>query len=229
MGKCNMQRFFDIVFSALALAFFSPILLGVSLILKVSGHNVFYRQERVGLGGQIFNVYKFTTMIENSENLGSGTITLKNDERVLPIGKFLRKSKLNELPQLLNILNGDMSIIGPRPQDVAGFNAFNKEDQSTITEVRPGLSGIGPIFFRDEDEIMHRAHTDDKKRFYDEHIAPYKGKIEAWYVEHRSLYLYFLLIIMTIVVVLFPQRKINYTRIFGKLPIPPKELAKFLQ
>ena len=220
-----MQRFFDMIFSFLALAVLSPILLTVALILKLTGNKVFYRQKRVGFAGEIFDVYKFTTMIENSENMGSGTITLKNDVRVLPIGKILRKTKLNELPQLLNILKGDMSVIGPRPQDIIGFNAFSKVEQQIIIQVRPGLSGVGPIFFRDEDEIMERAYTKDKKMFYDEHIAPYKGEIEAWYVNNKNIYLYFKLIVMTIYVVLCPRSKVNYLKTFKAFPTPPKELA----
>lgn len=228
MKKCKTQRFLDIVFSMSALIVLSPILIVVAVVLKSTGNKIFYRQQRVGLDGEIFDVLKFTTMLENSENMGSGTITLKDDPRVLPIGKFLRKSKLNELPQLINILKGDMSVIGPRPQDIAGFNAFNKEEQNVIIKVRPGLSGVGPIFFRDEDEIMERAETADKKLFYDEHIAPYKGKIEAWYVENKNISLYFSLIFMTVYVVLRPKNKIDYLKLFSAFPLPPKELSRLL-
>lgn len=216
------------LFSALAIILLSPILVIVSLLLKITGNNVLYMQKRVGLNSQIFDVYKFTTMVKNSENMGAGTLTMKNDSRVLPIGKFLRKSKLNELPQLFNILKGDMSIIGPRPQDIEGFNAFNKEEQGIIVKVRPGLSGIGPIFFRNEDEIMDRSEVKDKKLFYKEYIAPYKGEIEAWYVKNKNLYLYFTLIIMTLYVVLCPKRKINYLGTFRGFPLPPKGLSELL-
>ena len=223
-----MQRFFDIVFSLIALALILPILLIVAIVLKITGNKILYMQERVGLRGKIFNVFKFTTMRENSENIGAGTITLKDDPRVLPFGKILRKSKVNELPQLLNILKGDMSIIGPRPQDIVGFKAFNKKEQEVIIKVRPGLSGIGPIFFRDEDEIMDRAEVEDKKVFYDKYIAPYKGEIEAWYIYNKNIFLYFKLIIMTIYVVLYPKNKINYSKTFKSFPLPPTRLAKFL-
>jgi lipopolysaccharide/colanic/teichoic acid biosynthesis glycosyltransferase len=228
MEECNMQRFFDIVLSTLALIILSPLLLGVAIALRMTGNKVFYRQKRVGLNAEIFDVLKFTTMIENSENMGTGTITLKNDSRVLPIGKFLRKSKLNELPQLLNILKGDMSLIGPRPQDIEGFEAFTKDKQKIIIQVRPGLSGVGPIFFRDEDEMMERSMSTDKKLFYLEHFAPYKGEIEAWYVQNKSLYLYFKLIIMTLYVVVTPHKKIDYEKTFKAFPTPPKELSKCL-
>ena len=223
-----MQRFFDIVLSVMGLMILAPLLLGVAMVLKLTGNKVFYRQKRVGLNGVLFDVLKFTTMIENSENMGTGTITLKNDSRVLPIGKFLRKSKLNEFPQLLNILKGDMSLIGPRPQDIFGFNAFSKEKQEIIKLVRPGLSGVGPIFFRDEDEMIERSVSMDKKLFYIENFAPYKGEIEAWYVQNKSLYLYFKLIFMTFYVVFAPHKKINYKKTFKAFPTPPKALSKCL-
>lgn len=223
-----IQRFFDIIFSALAIIALSPILLVVTIILKVTGNDVLYRQRRVGLGGEYFDIYKFTTMVKNSENMGAGAITLKDDIRVLPIGKFLRKSKINELPQLFNILKGDMSLIGPRPQDRLGFNAFNKEEQDTIIQVRPGLSGIGSIFFRDEEEMMERANVEDKKRFYIDSISPYKGKIEAWYVEYQTISIYFTLIYLTLYAVISSNNKIDFSKIFKEFPSPPNDLKEAL-
>jgi len=223
-----IQRFFDIIFSALAIITLSPILLVVTIILKVTGNDVLYRQRRVGLGGEYFDIYKFTTMVKNSENMGAGAITLKDDIRVLPIGKILRKSKINELPQLFNILKGDMSLIGPRPQDRLGFNAFNKDEQDTIIQVRPGLSGIGSIFFRDEEEMMERANVEDKKRFYIDSISPYKGKIEAWYVEYQTISIYFTLIYLTLYVVISSNNKIDFSKIFKEFPSPPNDLKEAL-
>jgi lipopolysaccharide/colanic/teichoic acid biosynthesis glycosyltransferase len=120
-----------------------------------------------------------------------------------------------------------MSIIGPRPQDIIGFNAFNPKEQEIIKQSKPGLSCIGPIFFRDEDEILDRV-TIDKNRFYNECLSPYKGEIEAWYVTNRNLSLYFILIWMTIRVVLFPNYKINYQRNFKNMPTPPMKLQALL-
>ena len=222
------QRFFDIIFSMLAIVVFAPILMVVSVVLTVvSGDGILYRQKRVGINGEIFDIYKFVTMIKNSEFQGSGTVTLKNDSRVFPFGKFLRKTKINELPQLFNILLGDMSIIGPRPQDIIGFKLFNLIEQKIITQVKPGLSGVGPIFFRDEDEILEKVRS-NKVEFYDKHLSPYKGKVEAWYVENRDLSLYFKLIWMTVKVVLIPNYKINYQKVFKNIPTPPHELQPLL-
>ena len=120
-----MERFFDIFFSGLALLFLSPLLVPIFIILKFSGEGeVFFLQERIGKGGDVFKLFKFATMLKDSPNIGTGTVTMKGDPRVLPVGKFLRKTKINELPQLLNIFFGDMSVIGPRPLTPKTFIPF---------------------------------------------------------------------------------------------------------
>ncbi len=199
-----MQRFFDIFFSGLALLVLSPLLLPIALLLRLTGEGeVFFLQNRVGLNGKHFKLYKFATMLKNSPTIGTGTVTVRNDPRILPMGHFLRKTKINELPQLLNIFFGDMSVIGPRPQTQRCFDAFTAVSQAAIIQVRPGLSGIGSIMFRDEEKMLHGQV--DSVRFYDEVIAPYKGALEEWYVVHQALWVYFMLIGLTVWVVLFPQ------------------------
>ncbi len=220
-----MQRFFDIVFSGLALVVLAPILIPIMIILKFTGEGeIFFVQQRVGKGGEMFGLLKFATMLKDSPNIGTGTITVQGDPRVLPFGKFLRKTKINELPQLINILKGDMSVIGPRPQDTRCFIVFNKEDQENIKKVRPGLSGIGSIIFRDEEAMMAREDIEDKEYFYDHVISPYKGKVESWYVENQSLGLYFKLIGLTIWAVLFPNYVLHYEKLFKNFPKAPEEL-----
>ena len=221
-----MQRLLDILLSGLALLVLSPLLVPVAIALRLSGEGeVFFIQQRVGRGGRPFGLYKFATMLKDSPNLGTGTVTVKGDPRVLPLGRLLRKTKLNELPQLLNILKGDMSIIGPRPQTQRCFDAFPAHSQAAIVQVRPGLSGIGSIVFRDEEELMH-AST-EPERFYDEVIMPYKGALEEWYVANQSLRTYFMLIGLTVWVVLFPHSK-AVGRMLGTLPKPGAELARAL-
>ncbi|KKC25698.1 sugar transferase [Sphingomonas sp. SRS2] len=219
-----MQRFLDIFLAVIALLLFAPILIPVMIILRLTGEGeIFYRQERVGRAGSPFMVYKFATMLKNSPSLGTGTVTLKNDPRVLPLGRMLRKTKLNELPQLLNILNGTMSIIGPRPQTRRCFDAYPLNSQHAIGTVPPGLSGIGSIVFRDEEEIMHASI--DPEYFYDHVIMPYKGLLEQWYVEHRTIKTYIISIILTILTVFFPRSGFIW-RIFPTLPKPPVELLE---
>lgn len=219
-----MQRFFDILFSCLALLVLSPLLLPVAVVLRLTGEGeIFFFQERVGLGGMPFKLYKFATMLKNSANLGAGTITVKGDPRILPAGKFLRKTKINELPQLLNILFGDMSVIGPRPLTRETFGAYSTETQSIVQQVRPGLSGVGSVMFRGEEDIL--AGGAGSVSFYKEVIAPYKGALEQWYVSHQGIRIYFVAILVTVWVVLFPRSTLAW-RVFQGLPTPPDVLKK---
>lgn len=219
-----MQRFFDIAFSSLALLILSPLMIPLVIILRFSGEGeIFYKQNRVGINGESFGLLKFATMLKNSPNLNTGNMTVKNDPRILPLGSFLRKTKINELPQLFNIFLGDMSIIGPRPLTQDHFDNYLPVIQQTILSVRPGLSGIGSIVFRDEEEILHQ-HTDAKK-FYKEYISSYKGSLEAWYVKNNCLLIYFALLFLTLWVVIFSKPKVVW-KIFPSLPIPPAALEK---
>jgi lipopolysaccharide/colanic/teichoic acid biosynthesis glycosyltransferase len=221
-----MQRLFDIVLAGLALLVLSPLLMPVALILRFTGEGeIFFRQSRIGRDGKPFELFKFATMLKNSPNIGTGTVTVRHDPRILPIGRLLRKTKINELPQLLNILNGDMSIIGPRPQTRRCFDAFPASTQKIIVQVPPGLSGIGSIVFRDEEELMHG--NEKAADFYDCVIMPYKARLEQWYVGNRDLRTYFALIAVTVWVVLFPKSPALW-RFYRDLPKPPAELEKQL-
>tara|TARA_B110000240_G_C13479059_1_gene444485 strand:- start:265 stop:921 length:657 start_codon:yes stop_codon:yes gene_type:complete len=197
-----MQRFFDLLFSSVAIIFLLPLLIPVMVILRLTGEGeVFFRQARVGKGKVSFSLLKFATMLKNSEQIGAGTVTLKDDFRVLPVGAFLRKTKLNELPQLFNILLGDMSVIGPRPLHNKQFSFYSDEDQMIISSTMPGLSGVGSIVFRDEEKILQSSSDPDKT--YRDKITPEKAKLEKWYVEHKSLLLYFRLILLTAIAIVF--------------------------
>jgi len=218
-----MQRLFDILLSGLALLVLAPLLVPIAIALRFSGEGeIFYIQQRIGRGGKSFGLYKFATMLKNSPNLGTGTVTVKNDPRVLPMGRFLRKTKINELPQLFNILIGDMSLIGPRPQTQRCFDAFPATSQAQIIKVRPGLSGVGSIVFRDEEELMHASVEPEK--FYDTVIMPYKGALEEWYVANQGLRTYLMCIVITAWVVLFPKSSIM-KKVFPTLPMAPLALS----
>jgi len=220
-----MQRIFDIIFSGIALVLLSPLLLPLMFILRVTGEGeIFFPQNRVGSGGKHFKLFKFATMLKDSPNIGTGTVTVKNDPRVLPMGGFLRKTKINELPQLINIFNGDMSVIGPRPQTQRCFDAFPLSSQNEIIKVRPGLSGIGSIIFRDEEDMMHANNDPDK--FYDEIVMPYKGSLEEWYVANQNIRSYFSLIGLTVWVVLFPRSDLAQ-KVFKGLPTHPEEMKEW--
>ena len=221
-----MERFFDIFFSGLALLVLSPLLLTIVLILKFSGEGeIFFLQERMGKGGVVFKLFKFVTMIKNSPNIGTGTVTMKDDPRILPVGKFLRKTKINELPQLLNIFFGDMSVIGPRPLTEQTFKSYPLTFQESIKLVKPGLSGIGSIVFHHEEEIMAGPYASID--FYDNTIAPYKGALEEWFVSNKGIYVYFMAILLTVWVIFFSDAKIIW-RVFKNLPKPSNELRDAL-
>lgn len=200
------MRILDIVFSLFLLFILLPVFFPVMLILKFTGENeIFYLQNRIGKNMSKFKLYKFTTMLKNSENMGSGAITVQGDSRVLPFGRFLRKSKINELPQLINILIGDMSFVGPRPLLDKQFGFYSKTDQKIISSVAPGLTGVGSLAFRDEEKLF--INNDNPDKVYKEKITPIKAKLEIWYVSNKSFFLNIKIILFTFLAVLFPNKK----------------------
>lgn len=221
-----MTRFLDIIFSLVAIILLTPMLVPIAVVLKLTGENeVFFKQSRVGRFGKTFEVLKFATMLKDSPNLATGTITIKNDPRVLPVGNILRRTKINELPQLLNVLAGDMSLVGPRPQTKRCFDAFPEQSQEIILKVRPGLSGLGSIIFRNEDQMM--ANSEDSDEFYNRIIMPYKGQLEEWYVENSSVLLYFKIVFLTVWAVTFPSSDLVW-RLFNGMPRPPEVLWDYV-
>lgn len=218
-----IKRIFDILASLLALLVLSPLLVPIAIGLKLTGEGyVWYFQERVGYKNKLFNIYKFATMLKDSPNMAGGLITTKKDPRLTPLGGFLRTTKINELPQLLNILFGDMSVVGPRPVMQKSFAAYPKDVQAVIYNVKPGLTGIGSIIFRDEETLITdvRDKGGDTWDFYQHKIYPFKGEVEKWYQEHQSFYVDFMCIFLTAWVILFPNSQLIYT-IFPSLPKRP--------
>jgi lipopolysaccharide/colanic/teichoic acid biosynthesis glycosyltransferase len=221
-----MIRLFDIIFSGFALVVIAPFMLPLVVLLVLTGeHDVLYRQIRIGRNGKPFYVLKFATMLRNSPNLKGGLITTKNDPRFLPLGKILRKTKINELPQLVNVFCGQMSVVGYRPFAESHYNLYCPEVKEAIGRIRPGLSGVGSIIFKNEEEILHRVA--DRDYVHDKLITPYKGRLETWYVENRSLPNYFIIIILTVLSFFKSDNRIIY-RIFQDLPPCPPELEEYL-
>jgi len=223
-----MTRFFDVLFSLIAVIILLPFMIPIMIGLKLTGeHDIFYKQKRVGKGGKEFDLLKFATMLRNSPNLPGGLYTSKNDPRMLPMGKFLRKTKINELPQLINILVGDMSVIGYRPLVMQDYREYPEDVKEKLKLSRPGLSGIGSIVFRNEEEIVQNFDSyEDKDKFYKSIIVPYKGKLEVWYTEHRNIFMYFRLIFMTVKSVLKPGS--DSWKHLKNIPAVPKELEQYM-
>jgi lipopolysaccharide/colanic/teichoic acid biosynthesis glycosyltransferase len=207
-----MIRIFDIMLSFIALIVFTPFWLIIILVLCFTGEGeIFYIQDRIGKGGRHFGLVKFATMLKNSPSIGTGDVTVKNDSRVLPVGRFLRKAKLNEVPQLINIFTGDMSIVGPRPQTPKNVDYFPPEGRRIILSMRPGLTGIGSIVFRDEESIVEHSGK-SVEECYQQLIGPYKAELEAWYRDRQKVITYFLLIAVTVWAIVRPRSEI-YRRI----------------
>ncbi len=212
-----IKRFFDIIFSLLILIILSPLLVPIAIILRLTGEGyIFYYQQRVGYKNVHFDILKFATMLKNSPNIGTGMITLRNDPRLLPMGKFLRKSKINELPQIINVLKGDMSLVGPRPLVDKAFNTYPEAIRYKVYDSIPGITGIGSVVFRDEEALISAAKV-PPQQFYEEFIAPYKSSLEIWYNQHRSFRVDSMILFLTVWVILFPSSKLMHT-FFPDLP-----------
>jgi lipopolysaccharide/colanic/teichoic acid biosynthesis glycosyltransferase len=213
-----IKRITDILIATIALILLSPILIPSIIILLFTGeHEVFYFQNRIGYKNKLFNIWKFATMAKNSPNMGTGEITLRNDPRVTKFGKILRITKVNELPQIINVFKGDMSIVGPRPLMEVSFKLYPETVQAVIYDCKPGMTGIGSLIFRDEEKIVSDA--EDPKAMYAA-IYPYKGALELWYQKKASLYTDFMIIFLTAWSILFPKNKLT-EKIFKDLPARP--------
>ena len=213
------KRLLDILVSLITLIILIPLFIPIIIILRFSAEGeVFYFQERVGINNSTFHIWKFATMLKNSMKMGSGSITLKDDPRVTKIGSFLRKTKINELPQIINILKGDISLVGPRPLVSETFKSYSDKVQSKIYNIKPGLTGVGSIIFRDEESIISSVKDEDPHKFYQRVIAPYKGELEMWYQSNRSFFLDLQIIFLTAWVILFPKSRL-YEKLFKDLPI----------
>lgn len=215
-----IKRSGDILFSALGILLFLPFFIPLAIALKLTGEGyIFYLQERRGYKNKKFRIWKFATMLKASPSLGTGSITLKNDWRLTPLGKYLRGSKVNEIPQLINIFLGEMSVVGPRPLMEVDFQKFSPEIQDQFYQCKPGLTGIASIVFRDEEQFYENTEIDPHE--YDRlYIAPYKGALEKWYREHQGFRTDLLIILLTAAVIIFPENN-RVFRWFRDLPPIP--------
>ena len=222
-----MIRFFDILLSFIALVFLFPFLLPIVVILRLTGEGeIFYKQKRVGRNNKDFDLYKFATMLKDSPELGSGYVTIKNDPRILPFGKFLRETKINELPQIINVLKGDMSLIGPRPLVRKAYENYPENLRPTMELIKPGLSGLASLILRNEEGIL--ASTKDPTEYHSKILTPFKASLEIWFYNQKSLTNYFTLIILTLWLVFFKDSNI-LNHFFSSRPNNPESLDEILR
>lgn len=218
-----VKRSFDFLFSLLAIVLLAPLWLVLIPALLFTGEGyVFYRQQRIGYRARPFGIFKFATMLKDSPNMPGGLITQKKDPRLTPLGGFLRRSKINELPQLFNILLGHMSFVGPRPLVKKSFDVYPDVVRNNIYNVRPGLTGIGSLVFRDEEMLIQQAKDagQDEWEFYSECIYPFKGALEMWYLSQVGFLTDFKILVLTALAVLMPDSKLVY-KVFPALPANP--------
>ena len=192
-----VKRLFDIIFSFFGLIIVSPLLGLIAIIIKMDskGH-VFYRGERVGRFGKTFKIWKFRTMVENAEKIGSIHAS-SNDPRITKIGKFLRKYKLDELPQLINILKGEMSFVGPRPQVKYYVDLYNEEEKISLI-VRPGMTDYASIRYINQEDLVDEENVD---KSYQEKIEPEKNQLRVKYAKNNSLLIDAKIIFQTILAI----------------------------
>ena len=214
------KRALDVVVSGAFLVLLLPLLVPIAIAQRLTGDGaIFFGQVRIGWKNRPFLIRKFATMRVGSEKQGSGIVTARHDSRVLPLGAFLRKTKLNEVPQLLNVLRGEMSLVGPRPVPKVCFDEYPADVQDTIYQVKPGLTGVGSIVFRDELELLEEAKEQGVSPWdvYKNEIYPYKGQLEQWYLEHRSFKLDMFIIFLTAWVLVRPKSRLLF-RFYPSLP-----------
>lgn len=215
-----LKRVLDIIISIVIILILLPLFFIIIFLLKFSGEGVvFYLQKRVGFQNKEFKILKFATMLEKSASMEGGLITYKKDPRLLPLGGFLRTTKINELPQLVNIFLGQMSFVGPRPVMHESFLAYPEDIKNSIYNIIPGLTGIGSIIFRDEENLITNIKNagGDTWDFYRNKIYPYKGVLEIWYQKNVSFKTDIKIIFLTAWYILFPKSNLVYN-FFKDLP-----------
>jgi len=192
-----LKRLFDVIFAFIGLILFSPILIIVAILLKLSGPGpIFFRGKRVGLNEKPFKIYKFRTMVVGAEEMG-GPSTASDDPRLTSIGKFLKKFQFDELPQLINVLKGEMSLVGPRPEVPLYVNMMTEEEKKIILSVRPGMTDLASLWNFHEGEIL--KGSPDPEKTYMEKIRPKKIQLQLDYVKNCSFWLDLKIILKTII------------------------------
>ena len=195
------KRLFDIIFSFLGLILVLPLLLLLAVLIKrESPGPVFYRGVRIGKGGRLFRIFKFRSMVENAEELG-GPSTAGGDSRLTKIGKFLKKYQLDELPQLINVLKGEMSFVGPRPEVPSEIESLEPETREIILSIRPGMTSLATLANPHEGEALKGSK--DPHKTYCEKIKPEKIRLNLEYVNKRSFWLDVKIIIKTFFIAVF--------------------------
>ena len=202
-----IKSFFDVTLAVFVVLLLLILLLPLMFILRLTGEGeVFYLQERIGLNNEPFQIIKFATMLKDSPNMMGGGFVEANDTRLLPLGAFLRKTKINELPQLINVLRGDMSLVGFRPLAKASYDTTVGIGGSSTYTVLPGITSLASILLRNEEEILADVSACERQYFYDTKILPKKVAMDRWWKDNKSFYNYLALIFLTALALFLPYQ-----------------------
>lgn len=223
----RLKRLLDFLVSLIFILAIAIVLIPIIILLKMTGEgHVFYYQKRLGRNQREFEIIKFATMLKDSLNMGMGATTVRNDPRITPVGKYLRMSKLNEIPQIFNVLKGDMSFVGPRPLLEKSYRKYSPEVQDVIYNNRPGITGLGSVVFRDEEKLVSSVMDlgEDTMEYYKKYIYPYKGALELYYYHHISFWTDVKILFATAWQIIFSGSDLIY-RFFPDLPPKPRSLT----
>ncbi len=211
-----VKRIMDICIAGIALLLLFPLWIPIMIILRMTGEGeVFFRQKRLGYNNREFLIWKFVTMLNSDPS--AGTITAKNDARILPFGKYLRTTKINELPQLINVLTGEMTLVGPRPITREAFDLYPDDLKPLIYRTKAGVTGMGSVVFRNEEEILAESERGFRQCYKDE-IMPIKGALEVWYQQNISFVTDMKIIFLTIIAIIKPDNSLHL-KWFKDLPV----------
>ena len=222
-----IKRFCDIVFALAGLLVTSPIMLFVIILKKLAGEQeIFYIKGRVGKGGRLFPFIKLSSMTPAKKGEKTSSLTLSNDSRITPLGHLIRKTKIDEFPQFVNIIRGELSFVGPRPMMPKIYKDYSKGVKAELSKIRPGVTGLATVVFRNEAQLLEDSDYTDELQFYKEVIAPTKGAIELIYIKNQGFALDFILLLLTVWQIIRPQSLLGYKWLIHCRYITPENHLK---
>ena len=221
------KRFCDIVFALMGLLVTSPIVLTVIVLKKLAGEQeIFYIKGRVGKGGRLFPFIKLSSMTPAKKGEKTSSLTLSNDKRITPLGHFIRKTKIDEFPQFVNIIRGELSFVGPRALMPKIHKDYSKAVKTELSKIRPGVTGLATVVFRNEAQLLADSDYTDELKLYKEVIGPAKGAIEMIYTQNKSFILDLTILLLTVWQIFRPLSLIGYKWLIFRGYITPKEHPK---
>ena len=221
------KRFCDIIFALMGLLVTSPIVLIVIVLKKLAGEQeIFYIKGRVGKGGRLFPFIKLSSMKPAKKGEKTSSLTLSNDSRITPLGHFIRKTKIDEFPQFVNIIRGELSFVGPRALMPKIHKDYTKGVKTELSKIRPGVTGLATVVFRNEAQLLADSDYTDEHQFYKEVIGPAKGAIEMIYTQNQSFILDLTILIVTVWQIFRPESLLGYKWLIYRGYMRPKEHPK---